>query len=318
MSKQQRLSLKDALELFYLDCEARQFTPHTLRFYHQRLGLFADWCAAHDAAKLRALDATHIRAFLAELHGRKLSSAYIHAFARAVRTFCNFCVRDELLTVSPFARVKMPRLQKKILPALTPVEVRRILAVCASDRDQAIVLTLLDSGLRASELCALDLDDVDWQTGALFVRNGKGQKDRVSYIGPATRKRVVRYVRLERESEDDALFVSQRGGGRLTYYGLAQLLRRLRKAATVPKLTAHAMRRTFALNALRAGMNIFVLAKLMGHADLTVLRQYLQLVEDDLQDAHKRAAVVENMLAEARGRKKARGPPRGKRGRGTR
>jgi integrase/recombinase XerD len=69
----------------------------------------------------------------------------------------------------------------------------------------------------------------------------------------------------------------------MTYYGLAQLLNRLRVAANAPNLTALALRRTFALNSLRAGMNIFVLAKLTGHADLTILRQYLQLVEDDLQ-----------------------------------
>lgn len=309
MSQQPGLSLKDALDLFYLDCEAQQFTPHTLRFYRGRLGLFLAWCTAHDIYTLQTLDATHIRAFLVDLTRRKLSSAYIHAFARALRTFGNYCVRDELLEVSPFARVKMPRLEKKILPALTPDEIQRVLAACESDRDRAIVLTLLDSGLRASELCALDMADLDMSSGALFVRHGKGQKDRVSYIGPATRKQVLRYVRLERQSESDALFVSQRDGERLTYYGLAQLLRRIRKAAGVPKLTAHAMRRTFALNALRAGMNIFVLAKLMGHADLTVLRQYLQLVEDDLQDAHRRASIVENMLRGRRGRKPTRGPP---------
>lgn len=137
---------------------------------------------------------------------------------------------------------------------------------------------------------------VDMSSGAVHVRIGKGQKDRISYIGPHTRKRLARYLHGERIADHDALFVSQQHHTRMTYYGLAQLIKRLREAAKVPNLTAHALRRTFALNSLRAGMNIFVLAKLMGHADLTVLRQYLQLVEDDLQEAHKRADVVGSMI----------------------
>jgi integrase/recombinase XerC/integrase/recombinase XerD len=306
LAPQQKLSLVDALDLFLLDCEARQFTAHTLRFYRGRLGLFVAWCVEHDAPALGDVGAPTIRRFIVDLARRKLSSAYVHGFARAIRAFLNYCVRDELLDISPFARVQMPRLEKKILPALTATELQRVLAACTSARDRAIVLTLLDSGLRASELCALDLADVDRATGAVMVRRGKGQKDRVSYIGPYTRKQVAKYLHLERQSDDPALFVSQTDGERLTYYGLAQALQRLRRIAQTPTLTAHALRRTFALNSLRGGMNIFVLAKLMGHADLTVLRQYLQLVEDDLQDAHRRVAVVETML---KGGKRSRGPP---------
>lgn len=301
MATQQSLTLQAALELFILDCESRQFTGHTLRYYRQRLGVFVPWCVEHDASLLTDVSAPLIRRFLVEQSKCGISSAYLHSFARSIKTFLNYCVRDELIAVSPFKRVQMPKLEKKILPALSPGEIRRILAACHNERDEAIVLVLLDSGLRASELCALDMGDVDKATGAIHVRSGKGQKDRVSYIGPHTRKRLARYLHIERQGESGALFVSQQHHTRMTYYGLAQLLIRLRDAANVPHLTAHALRRTFALNSLRAGMNIFVLAKLMGHADLTVLRQYLQLVEDDLQDAHKRADVVGNMLRGARG-----------------
>lgn len=301
MPTEQKLTLKSALDLFLLECEARQFTDNTLRYYRQRLGQFVTWCAEQDAATLADITAPLIRAFLVERARTGISSAYLHSYARAVKTFLNYCVRDELIAVSPFKRVKMPKLEKKILPAVTPAEIKRVLSACGNHRDQAIILLMLDSGLRASELCALDMGDVDMSSGAVHVRIGKGQKDRISYIGPHTRKRLARYLHGERIAEHDALFVSQQHHTRMTYYGLAQLLNRLRIKANVPNLTAHALRRTFALNSLRAGMNIFVLAKLMGHADLTVLRQYLQLVEDDLQEAHKRADVVGGMLRGARG-----------------
>lgn len=167
MGAQQRFRVADAFEMFLLDCEASRFTAHTLRFYRGRLSLFVAWCAEQDDPDLTDLTANHLRRYLVELTRRELSSAYVHSHARALRTFLNYCVRDGLLESSPFARVQMPRLEKKILPALTSAEVKRIIAACETDRDRAIVLFLLDSGVRASELCALDVTDVDLSTGAV-------------------------------------------------------------------------------------------------------------------------------------------------------
>jgi site-specific recombinase XerD len=310
MGAQQRIRVPDALEMFLLDCEARRFTAHTLRFYRGRLKLFVEWCAEQDSPGLGELTPTHLRRFLVELSRRNLSSAYVHSHARALRAFLNYCVRDGLIESSPFARVQMPRLEKKILPALTSAEVQRIVAACETERDRALVLFLLDSGVRASELCALDEGDVDLSTGAVQVRSGKGQKDRMTYIGASTRKQVVRYLKLERPGDGPALFVSHKVGRtgrpvgeRLTYSGVAQMFKRLRRATQVRHCCPHAMRRTFAINCLRGGMNIYVLARLMGHADITVLRHYLELVQDDLQNAHQQAAVVDKLLSDRRGRK---------------
>lgn len=296
MSQQQRSSVLDAFEMFLLDCEARQFTKHTLRFYRGRLSLFVRWCDENNIDTIGVVTAIHLRRYLVDTQHRDVSSAYLHSHARALRTFFNYCVRDELLESSPFARVQMPRLEKKVLEALSPTDVMQVLAACDTERDHALVLFLLDSGVRASELCALDVADVDLSTGTVHVRMGKGQKGRIVYIGARTRKQLIRYLRLERESTSDALFVSQRDGERLTYYGLAQALKRLRTDTQVPHCSAHAMRRTFAINCLRGGMNIYVLAKLMGHADILVLRQYLSLVEDDLKNAHAQAGVIDRIL----------------------
>lgn len=293
---QQKLSLDAAFEFFLLDCEARAFTKHTLRFYTERLSLFIRWLRGEDVGTLSSLNANHIRSYLVHLQRRDLSSSYIHGHARAIKTFCNYCVRDGLIEASPFSRVQMPRLTKKILPALTKEAVHRILDQTKTERDAAIVLFLLDSGVRATELVQMDIGDVSMKTGTVSVREGKGQKDRTTYVGAKTRKQLRRYL-LERDNleDDDPLFVSAKGGGRLTYYGLAQMLKRLRKACGVKECHAHTFRRTFAINCLRNGMDIFVLAKLMGHADLTVLQQYLDLVKDDLEKAHDKYGPVNNM-----------------------
>jgi integrase/recombinase XerD len=113
--------------------------------------------------------------------------------ARSIRAFLNYCVRDELVELSSFNKVQMPRLEKKILDALSSTEIHAILRCCISERDKALCLFLFGSGVRASELVALNVGDIDLKTGIVLVRLGKGQKGRTTYIGARTRKQVKHY-----------------------------------------------------------------------------------------------------------------------------
>lgn len=289
LTSQQRIRLQTAFDMFLLDVESRRLTEHTRKFYVSTLSRFIAYLADQGIEHVHEVQATHIRQFLAGLDG--LSSHTQHKYARAIKTFCNFCVRDELLEKSPADRVLMPKLEQKVLRSFAPDEVRRILKACVSERDKAIVLLLLDTGLRASELVALDVQDVDISTGALTVHRGKGQKGRVVYVGARTRKQLVRYLGSRREG---VLFMSQRNK-RLTAWGLDQAMKRVEQRSGVPGVTPHAFRRTFAIEFLRGGGNVHVLAKLMGHSGIDVLKRYLAFTQDDLREAHKRYGVVDNM-----------------------
>ena len=126
-----------------------------------------------------------------------------------------------------------------------------LLDACQNDRDRAIVLTLLDSGVRASELLALDVGDLDTLTGALRVRLGKGRKQRVAFVGTQTRKAIARYLTDRgKVGPSEPLFVTLTGGTRLQFYGLQSLLHRLGRAAGVKPMGAHRFRRTFAIESL--------------------------------------------------------------------
>ncbi|CAN5771660.1 hypothetical protein BH10CHL1_BH10CHL1_24290 [soil metagenome] len=292
----QSLSIQTAFELFLLDEQSQGFTSHTLRFYNERLHLFLHWCAEQDVNNIDQLRALHIKRFFVHLQGRDLSSAYIHSHARAIKTFCKYCVRDNLIGDSPFSSVKMPKLEGKILPALSNDEIESILAVCITRRDRTIATFMLDSGVRATELVTLNVGDVDLKTGSVMVIQGKGQKDRMVFIGAKTRKLLILYLaERDNRNNEDPLFVSERSSERLTYYGLAQMLKRLRKACGVKECHAHAFRRTFAINCLRNGMDVYTLAKLMGHSGIIVLKQYLDLVRDDLANVHAKASPVDRM-----------------------
>jgi len=169
-----------------------------------------------------------------------------------------------------------------------------------SKRDKAILLTLLDTGLRASELCALRVEDVDMKSGRVSVHPGeagkaKGGKGRVVYIGKSARRFLWRYL-ADREDGNDPdvpLFVGKFNRS-FNRDALRQLINSLGAKVGIKKCHPHRFRHTFAITYLRAGGDIFSLQKLLGHASLEMVQHYAKLAEVDIQEAHRRASPADN------------------------
>jgi integrase/recombinase XerD len=240
MLHQGATTIQDAFELFLLDIQARGLAASSLIFYKVKVAPFLCWCEGQQLEQLPALTSVHIRKFLVHLQQQTYSNRYCFNIAKAVQTFLNYCVKDELLAKSPFDKVKPPKLEKRIPPAFSLIEIKQIFKACSNARDQAICCFLLDSGLRASELLTLNGEDVDLQTGVVTVRHCKGGKDRIAHIGAKMRKLMRRYY-MDRGSPKakEAIFISLTSGERLTFFGLAQLMERLGKASRVPICTCH-------------------------------------------------------------------------------
>jgi integrase/recombinase XerD len=167
-------------------------------------------------------------------------------------------------------------------------------------RDEAIILTLLDTGLRASELCALTLADLDLKAGKLQVRHGvmggaKGGKGRQVYIGKITRKAIWRYIssRGTVVNPDAPLFICQLGFP-FNKDSLRQLLGRIGKRANIHKVFPHKFRHTFAITYLRSGGDVFTLQALLGHSSLDMVRHYAQIAQIDVEKAHQKASPADN------------------------
>ena len=292
-----RISVHNAVQVYILDARARRYAKSTLEHYRYRLQPFIVFCQDNGIDALADLTSDHIRRYLIHRQTTGNSPYTLHTEARALRAWFNWCVQEELLQRSPMHNVAMPQRPKEIRSAFSLEDVRRLLKQTRHPRDRAIVLFLLDTGLRASEMVALNGIDVDITAGVVQVKEGKGGKNRTVYIGAKTVKALLRYYTWRQiPAEHEPVWLSIRTQTRLTRFGLRQMLRRLGKAANVAHCSPHTFRRTFALWSLRSGMSIYVLQRLMGHEDIETLRQYLPLVENDLEDAHRRFGPVDNLL----------------------
>ncbi|MCO6451007.1 MAG: tyrosine-type recombinase/integrase [Caldilineales bacterium] len=286
-----------ATKSFLLSREAMGCTGQTLAWYRNYLGKITDYFLSEGLTNVTSIRPDHVRRLYVDLQHKGLAEQTIFNYATVLKAYCNYLVEEGMLEVSPMDKVKMPRLPRRIMPAFSPDDVAKLVDACLNNRDAAIVLCLLDSGCRAAEFVALNIGDVDVENGTVSIHRGKGKKDRVTFLGAKARKALLRCLMERTDVKPGApLWQSHNTGERLTASGLRLMLRRLGMRAGVEHCHPHTFRRSFALWSLRAGMNVYALQQLMGHSDLTVLRRYLALVENDLREAHRKFGAIDNML----------------------
>jgi len=196
--------------------------------------------------------------------------------------------------------VKCPQVIKH---PFTPDEVRTLLQ--AQDRERytgmcnyALLLFLLDTGIRASECVALQLDDIDWERRRALVRHGKGEKQRWVGLGPTTRDALSDYVERFRGRETGALFMTAAGEAMVAGRTLAVLLRRLGDRAGVPSVHPHRFRHTFATWAIESGAREIDVQMLLGHSDLTMTHRYARTyTSEQAVRAHNELSPVRRLGA---------------------
>ena len=298
-------TLDASLEAFLLGREAARCTPKTLQHYRYTCGSFINWLKCQGVTDPLAISAHHIRTYLVSLQRRGLRDTTQHAHARGVKAWLNWLVDEEYLDTSPMRKVRMPKLEERVLPPFAPEEVGKLLSVCdrrtaIGTRDYAIILTLLDTGLRASEFLLLYMGEINMRSGLVTIL-GKGRKQRTVRVGSRARSAVLLMLgHRSRVADGEALWIAYNAGGQergaLSLDGLRSVLKRLGAKAGVKPCSAHRFRRTFALWCLRDGMDLHSLRMLMGHSSLAVLQRYLALAGEDLERAHIAHSPVDRLL----------------------
>jgi len=264
----------------------------TLAWYSFTLGKFIEWLARNGVSSPEEISARDVRAYLAELVGRGLQDSTVNNHARAIRTMLRF-FHAEKYTPELIA-FQMPTIAEKRLLCLSGADIKKLLEACQLPRDRALILLMVDTGLRRAEVCALNWDDVDISSGLVRVVRGKGGKARSVVVGVTTRRALLGYRRSLTLTPVSPVFQTL-DAKRLTASGLRSLLLRLGGRAGV-QVTPHALRRTFATMSLRAGMNLLHLQGLLGHSTIEMTRRYVQMLDDDLLEAHREHGPIDFLL----------------------
>jgi integrase/recombinase XerD len=220
---------------------------------------------------------------------------------------------------SPMKAIRAPRFQVAPVEPFSKDDVLDLLKACeycreaypsnrrrftmrrhTARRDVALILTLLDTGLRATELCSLFIGDVDQKTGRIDVKHGsrggaKSGKGRIVYLGKSARRSVWRYLAEREDGEDpDAPLFVGRFERQLNKDALRRLISRLGEKATVHNCYPHRFRHTFAITYLRCGGDVFTLQALLGHSSLEMVQRYARIAQVDVERAHRKASPADN------------------------
>ncbi|HVG58662.1 MAG TPA: tyrosine recombinase XerC [Hyalangium sp.] len=279
-------------------------SPHTVRNYLIDLVDFERYLV--ERMKLTLLAGSHaaIRGYLGTLSEDHAPASRARRLA-SIKSFYKYLVRQKLLSASPAKLVKSPKLPKS-LPKVLPVdEVFAILEMPSLKtvlglRDRAILEILYGGGLRISELCGLNLLDVD-RSGRIVRVMGKGSKERLCPVNAQSIRTLEAYLARRGEllatprpgQDPDALFLNYKGG-RLTPRSIARHLDTyVVQCALARKVSPHALRHSFATHLLGGGADVRSIQELLGHASLSTTQRYTHVTVEQLQQvydaAHPRA-----------------------------
>jgi integrase/recombinase XerD len=280
----------------YLRAE-RAASPRTVEAYGADL---CEWLAHLAQAGVGQIDSAnreHVRDHLAALFGRGLSARSVARHLAAIRMFHRFLEAERLCASDPTEQVQTPRGAKRLPIFLTVEEVDALLAApdertVAGARDLAMLEVLYATGVRVSELCRLELNDVQLQAGYL-VAFGKGKKERLVPIGKVAVERLGAYLQGPREvllrgRPCRALFVT-RFGRAFTRQGFWKLLRQHALKAGLKKgLSPHKLRHSFATHLVERGADLRAVQAMLGHADITTTQIYTHVTRAHLQQLYDR------------------------------
>jgi integrase/recombinase XerC len=313
-------SINSLIKGFILTQRTDYKSPRTVDYYASNLRRFL-WYANEQKwpDEIRMLTEWHIREFLeyvgekghrwglkgngSETSREKATYCTVQHYYCVLKSFFNWCLREGYVTDSPIAKIKMKNPKLNVVQPYSSQDILKMLEVCDEDfknnaqllgsRNKVIVLMLLDTGLRVTELINIKVNEIDTERGWIKVL-GKGAKERVVRIGATTQKALWRYLVFREKSKCEQLWVTEEGRP-LKSVSMQIMISRLKgRAGIITKGNCHKFRHTFALNFLRKDRNPFNLQYLLGHSDLRMVKHYVStLGMEDALKAHESASPAD-------------------------
>jgi len=229
----------------------------------------------------------------------KLSGHTIRGYVRTLKAFSSWLYEEAYTDGNILQRYRLPKARKVEPEWLGHDEIERLLGVfdrktTLGARDYALVVTLLDTGLRCAELCHLTLSNADLEIGELKVI-GKGNKERTVPVGLRAVRALRRYRDHFRPPVEAPDFFFTLDGKPMTVHTVQMMIRRAKRLSGTLRLHVHLLRHTFAIHYLMAGGDVFSLQNILGHTTLEVTRLYVNMVSGQVKEKHRLYSPMDNM-----------------------
>lgn len=284
------LSGADAeLARWLADLEAQRKSRYTVKHYGLTLRQFQTWLFTTypRRQRLRDVDPSELKQYQIVLSTqRKYAKNTLYISLKAIQAFYRYLELDDRAKA-----LKPPKRGQGLPKYLTETEATRLLEAGADHpRTHAMLALLLYSGLRVGELCAILVPDIDFDEGAVRIRSGKGDKDRLVVAAPKCMTIVKAWVATRPATTSDYLFPGQGKGKSVSPITVQRLvLDKARKAGLEKRVTPHVLRHTLATTLLRRGGDIRFIQRMLGHASIATTQIYTHLDDAELKRMYDRA-----------------------------
>ena len=315
-------AIQHVIDDYVLCCQTEGKSPRTVRWYQQKLEYFASFLStAQLTRQVDRIGPHQIRQFIRHLQSdvrtgennprrptenELLSPQTVAGYARTLRAFFSWALREGLIDEHPMRQVKTPRVPIRDMPFFTDEEIARLLAIlkeptAVGRRNHTMMLLLLDTGLRVSELVGMEMSALHSAQG-YFKVIGKGNKERVVPLGRSSRRALLTYTRKFRPSPDlpsvDRVFLTRTGYPLRADYVYKVVANACHQAGIKGKrLGPHTCRHTFARSFLLNGGDLLTLQRILGHSSLEVVKLYVNLQTRDLLAQHWKYSPIDILKA---------------------
>jgi len=309
------MNLQEALEVYEICARAENKSERTIEWVKlsaKRLQNFV----GKEITDIRSISTGLLRRFVISLDkepafanhpfnqplARPVSPETKSNYVRGLKSLFSRLLQEDYISNNPMAKIKTPKVPTREPVILDESEISRLFGainkrIAKGFRDFCIFLTLLDTGMRVSELCQLTLTDVDLVNGYFRVM-GKGKKERFVPMGYKLAKALLKFVSTYRyrDTGSNYFFITEEGHP-LNRNRVAKILRDYARKAgiTGKRVHPHVFRATKAVLYLRNGGDVFSLQKCLGHATLTMTRRYSAIADSDVKAAHLKYGVVDKL-----------------------
>ncbi len=289
-------SLEDYLSVLKHE---RRLSEHTLKAYHRDINKLIAFLEQRGVLLWQGINSHNVRQFAASLNANGLNATSIKRILSSGRGLANYLIKTGQLKSNPFDDVRAPKGEKRLPKTLSVDQIVSLVDLDVGDplsyRDKAILELFYSSGLRLSELCGIDLNDLNLSESMLRVR-GKGSKERDLPIGQQANQAIRDWL-LQRNSLDikdfQALFISKRGGRISTRNVQARVKYWAKRQGVDIHVSPHMLRHSFASHVLESSGELRAVQELLGHANISTTQIYTHLDFQHLaqvyDDAHPRA-----------------------------